>query len=472
MTKLMTVGASALGIIVVCAVGQVAYSAQEIDERQVAPGSTSQTAPPETSRDGPRLVVDQSHVDLGVVRQGGTYDFSYVLTNAGDANLLIRRIRSTCGCTVTRPNKPQVLEAGEQLTIDASFDSTGRVGLQKKTIEVYSNDPLQPQVVLTFGAEVEAVYQLRPNIQLLRFENKRRGETLRPTDRKLRLLSGKKEADIQIVDLSFSTTGITYTTEPIIERGYNGHRLTFTLQDDVPIGPYETEMRIIVECDGERDELRLPFAGRVISDITVSPPYLLELAPVPPGGPITSGRITLRAVRRSTPFLIHRVDAGEQLTHAIEETEQGLEYRITFKVAQTAASGPFARNIVIFTNNKEQPVITLPIFVNIGSSAKVRPEIVYLRREAGDLIQSSRTVFINSRSGNEFSIEGASCDNPAFVVALQRQGGSASTHELITGLAESVAVGNHRGTITVFTNLRGAKELRIPVYGEVLQERQ
>ena len=57
----------------------------------------SHTGPSDSSADlnqAPRLVVEPTHVDLGVVRRGGTYDFSYVVTNAGQVNLLIRRIGS------------------------------------------------------------------------------------------------------------------------------------------------------------------------------------------------------------------------------------------------------------------------------------------------------------------------------------------------------------------------------------------
>ncbi len=442
------------------------------DHQQEAQTSTArQETPLEVPKNAPKLVVDPPHVDLGVVRQGGIYDFSYAVTNAGQSNLLIRRIRSTCGCTVTRPDKPEVLKPGERLIINANFDSAGKIGHKQYHIEVYSNDPVAPQARLTFEAEIEAVYQLKPNIELLRFDNKRRGETL---DRTLSLLAGKKDAQIEIVDLSFSNPGISYAAEPIVERGYNGYRLSFTLHDDVPIGPYQTDMRIKVRSDGEEDELALPFDGQVVSDITVKPPYLLEVAPVMPGEPITYGRITLQAVNRGMPFRIRKVDAGEQLTYAIEETQPGLEYRITFSVARTAEKGPFARKIVILTNNKEQPVITVPVYVNIGSPVEVRPEIVYLRRQPGDPASggpAAQTVTIRSPSAKSFTIEGASSDNRNFLVTFEQPDQGGSDRKLVVTLAESASVGQYEGMVTVFTDLEGAKELKILLYGEVVEDR-
>lgn len=418
----------------------------------------------------PKLVVEQAHVDLGVVRQGGIYDFSYLVTNRGKSNLLIRRIRSMCGCTVTKPNEPQLLKPGEQMTVHASFDSAGRVGPQRKKIEVYSNDPAKQRTVLSFAAEVEAVYQLRPNIQLLRFQNKRRGETLRSADHQLNLLAGKKNADLEILSVDFATKDIAHAAEPIEERGYNGYRLTLTLGDDAAIGPYENQMRIKLRCDEEEDELVLPIVGRVISDITVQPPYLLEVAPVLPGEKITYGRVMLQAVRRDKTFRIHKVVAGSHLTHAIEETQPGLEYRITFSVAPNAPKGPLATNILIFTNSSDQPVIAVPVYVNVGSPVEVRPAIVYLRRGGDSENADSVVVQLNSHRAADFAVERVSSDNPNFEVSHTTHEPRPGSAVLTIRLAQSAVAGEYEGTVTVFTNQAGAKTLVIPVYAQVVEE--
>lgn len=450
--------------------GAVALGAAAAQAEGQDPASSSpeaQSLPVESSRQVPKLVVSEPHVDLGVVRQGSVYDFTYVVTNRGGSNLLIRRIRSTCGCTVARPNKPQVLKPGEQLTVDASFDSANRVGPQRKTIEVYSNDPMTPKVELSFSAVVEAVYQLRPNIKVLKFRNKRRGETL---DRKLSVLSGKKDSQIEILDVTFSSGGISHTIEPITERGYDGFRLSLTLNDDVPIGRYQGDLQIKVSTNGEQDLLTLPIDGEVISDITVRPTYLLEVASILPGEQLRIGRITLQAVNRGTPFQIRRVETGPKLTCTIEETQPGLEYRLQLSVAGSAENGPFATTVLILTNNDEQPVISVPVYVNIGSAAEVRPEIVFLRRESGSPRQAAQVVRITSRGRELFTIQRTSSDNPNFLVTLKPGDPSNSSHEVVVTLAESAAVGEHKGVARVFTSLAGGGELKIPLYAEVTEE--
>ncbi len=417
----------------------------------------------------PRLVVEPTHVDLGVVRQGGTYDFSYVVTNAGQLNLLIRRIGSTCGCTVTEPSEPQLIKPGEQLTIDASFDSSDRIGAQRKTIAIYSNDPQRPRTAVTFSADVEALWQLKPGLSVIEFGDRRRGETLLAENRMLRLLSGKKDADLEIVDVRFSKGGLSHTAEPIEERGYRGYRLNFTLLKDAAVGAYDNTVQIAVRGDGEEDVLSLSLTGQVIQDISVRPLYLFDVVPVMPGQTLPISRVTLRAIERGTPFEIRRIDTGPQLTHTLEEIRPGLEYRITIGVAETAAKGPFAGHIVILTTNTEQPVITVPVFANVGSAVEIYPEIVSLRREGSDLSQAARRVTIRAPWSEGCVIERVTSDNPYFTVVLDPASDGATERKLLIALAKSAQIGQHAATITVLTNIENARELKIRVYGEIVE---
>jgi hypothetical protein len=54
-----------------------AFGALPDNSQKVSAPTLLQDAPAEVEQ-APTLVVEPTHVDLGVVRQGGTYDFSYV----------------------------------------------------------------------------------------------------------------------------------------------------------------------------------------------------------------------------------------------------------------------------------------------------------------------------------------------------------------------------------------------------------
>ncbi|TYP98774.1 uncharacterized protein DUF1573 [Tenacibaculum adriaticum] len=80
---------------------------------------------------------DSELIDYGKIAQGSEGKRAFVFTNVGDAPLIIKDIKSTCGCTVpTKPEKP--IMPGEKGQIEVSYD-TKRIGGFSKAITIYSN---------------------------------------------------------------------------------------------------------------------------------------------------------------------------------------------------------------------------------------------------------------------------------------------------------------------------------------------
>lgn len=76
-------------------------------------------------------------IDYGKIERGSEGSRVFEFTNVGDAPLIIKDIKSTCGCTVPkRPEKP--IMPGEKGQIEVSYD-TKRIGGFSKAITVYSN---------------------------------------------------------------------------------------------------------------------------------------------------------------------------------------------------------------------------------------------------------------------------------------------------------------------------------------------
>lgn len=103
---------------------------------------------------GPMLRLDKETHDYGKVRAGDTVSEEFTLTNQGDAPLIIRELRSSCGCTKAIHGSSEVPPHG-QTKIVASFDTKGmRAGRKAKAIYVDSNDPERPTVKLTLIADI------------------------------------------------------------------------------------------------------------------------------------------------------------------------------------------------------------------------------------------------------------------------------------------------------------------------------
>jgi len=99
---------------------------------------------------------ESTKFDFGKINQREKANVKFKFKNAGKSDLIIRKIRSTCGCTtVTPPNT--VIKPGEESVIEAVFDAGVRKGKQHKIITVITNDPKHSQVNLILSGEVNVV---------------------------------------------------------------------------------------------------------------------------------------------------------------------------------------------------------------------------------------------------------------------------------------------------------------------------
>jgi hypothetical protein len=95
----------------------------------------------------------ESSYDFGEMKQGDKKDHTFSLTNDGKSELIIRNVRSSCGCTAVAPSK-KVIAPGESVPIKVTFDSRGKRGRQSKSITVITNDPKTPTSMLRISCNI------------------------------------------------------------------------------------------------------------------------------------------------------------------------------------------------------------------------------------------------------------------------------------------------------------------------------
>ena len=101
-----------------------------------------------------KINVDDKVFDFGEISQGQKTSHTYVISNEGKSDLIIRKVKASCGCTAITPEKT-VIAAGEKTTIKAEFDSTGKSGRQNKSITVITNDPMASNILLRIQGNVK-----------------------------------------------------------------------------------------------------------------------------------------------------------------------------------------------------------------------------------------------------------------------------------------------------------------------------
>jgi hypothetical protein len=101
-----------------------------------------------------KIVFREYEHSFGKVAEGEKVSHVFKFDNAGTAGLVIASALTTCGCTVpeydTKPIPP-----GGSGNLKVVFDTSGKEGMQTKTITVKSN-AVKPVVILKITAEVIA----------------------------------------------------------------------------------------------------------------------------------------------------------------------------------------------------------------------------------------------------------------------------------------------------------------------------
>jgi hypothetical protein len=112
----------------------------------------------------PRIACDAPEYNFGRAGEGAAVEKKFLIRNAGDEDLLIRRIVPSCtSCTVINVSTNRVAP-GQSLTIPVRLTLGGFQGMLTKTVTIESNDPATPRFPLTLKGEVVSDIILRPAV--------------------------------------------------------------------------------------------------------------------------------------------------------------------------------------------------------------------------------------------------------------------------------------------------------------------
>ncbi len=106
-------------------------------------------------KNAPVVSYDGESFDFADIKPGSKVEHTFNLKNVGKRDLIIRDVKSSCGCTAVSPSK-NIVAANESVPLKVVFDSTGKSGRQNKTITVITNDPKNPTTVLRIASNILA----------------------------------------------------------------------------------------------------------------------------------------------------------------------------------------------------------------------------------------------------------------------------------------------------------------------------
>lgn len=87
----------------------------------------------------PIMSFEKQEYNLGTIRfnSKSKIKFVYHFKNTGNAPLIIHRVETSCGCTISEWSRKAVFP-GKKGYVNAILDLKGRIGIIRKTLFVYS----------------------------------------------------------------------------------------------------------------------------------------------------------------------------------------------------------------------------------------------------------------------------------------------------------------------------------------------
>jgi len=109
---------------------------------------------PEQKENAARMSIGEETFNFGNIEQGEVIEHDFHFKNEGKETLLIRKMRTTCGCTASSPSSTEIAP-GDEGIIHVTFNSRAKRGKQLQTVTVITNDPVKPTQYLRMAGTVE-----------------------------------------------------------------------------------------------------------------------------------------------------------------------------------------------------------------------------------------------------------------------------------------------------------------------------
>jgi len=320
----------------------------------------------------PRLTIVEPVKDYGTIPKGEKLDWAFVVKNTGDADLEIIAAKPGCGCTVADFDK--LIKPGQTGKVTAHVDTTAFAGPIAKTVTLETNDPTTPTSQLTIHAIVKPYVEAFP-AGFVRY-NLLQGET----DTQTVILYSEEEEPFQVtkvetpgdwVKASFEKITNDSDKAPNVGRpGQDQYRLKITAGgSDAKVGPLYDKIRVVTNSK-HQPEYIISMSGVIRPTFRIEP-TALNFGEVAPADVAATRMVTLHSNNLKAPetFVVSRAESSvPAVVTSVKPTANKGEYEVTLQIAKDAKPGDLDGSVKIYTNDKVNPVVTVPLKATIKAA--------------------------------------------------------------------------------------------------------
>ena len=311
----------------------------------------------------PKLVVPSKIIDAGTISQGVTVDAVFDLVNEGDAKLVVKAVRPTCGCTVADFDRE--IAPGATGTVKAKLDTKEFSGPISKSILVMTNDPQNPTVTLVIKADIRPFVEILPR-PLIRFN-----AVLHEPMNQTFIVAGadpEKTLTVRSVESSVPFLSVSMrqlSGDELIEgKSKSQYEVTLSLTDDAPVGPVNAVLSVNTDIK-EAPTVPVKVYGVIRALIHVTPTQVQFGSVEAKARP---GRNLIVVNNRTDGTRVEITGAkvdDPAFTAQVTTIEEGRRYQVTVVIKADADPGSRDATLTLTTTDEDFPTVTVPVRANL-----------------------------------------------------------------------------------------------------------
>ena len=306
----------------------------------------------------PVMFLPQLRYDFGKLFEQEKYVHDFVVKNRGNADLIIKDVKPTCGCTVA--SFDQVIPPGGEGVINLAITGTEVHGSFSKIATVHSNDPALPLATLTLDGTEIPYLDVQPEERV--YLQGRYGEVV---ESRLTIQSNEPTKDFKVTGAeSDMDDKITYQVEPGPKSGQ--YTLTVKKNPKLPVMASVGSLTLRTNSENAPESV---IQVQVVTKGSISvQPSTVNYGAVAFGREGEAGepvQKSVTVVRTEGEFTIESVEFDSDFYKAtVQEVVPGKKYQLDITFRPPAQTDPRQREVgemTIHTNDPTEPEVRVKL---------------------------------------------------------------------------------------------------------------
>lgn len=304
----------------------------------------------------PKAVVREAVKDVGDVNRGQRITHEFIVGNEGSSPLQITEVKPSCGCTVA--DYDRTIAPGSTGSIRASLDTGSFKGAIAKSVKVFTNDPVNPQLQLVIKANIRSQVEVDPGyVRFIAVHGEPQKTSVQTiwSEEKPDMLVRGVQSPYPFVRAAVREAGEEERRQGVAVRQW---QVEVKLDKDAPVGPM-ADFLLVTTDHPELKTVRIPLSGFVRPVLSVTP-RIADFGRRELDEPQTAS-LEIRNLSSAAVELGEVSVDLEGLEAEIEPLEAGRLYKILLTLKPGLPKGDFEGLLTIATSSDKQPSIEVSV---------------------------------------------------------------------------------------------------------------